>query len=349
MREKWGKVMIENTGKSNAIEFYRIFFTLTICLHHSQFFIGELNWLKHAYICVEFFFILSGVLLYRSFSREKTHSTWSYFGKRFLRLWPEYVVAAILEIFARGVFLNDFNLSKVINELMMVQNTGLFRLGGYNYPCWYIPIMLFCGVIIYSMLTLWEDAFRKLVAPLIILCGYTYIWGLGTGLENWKYINFVSVPMIRGISAMSIGVLIAILVERKVQEHLSVWGGTLIEVVSILFVGIGIVTDISTDMLTIVAFTALLFTVLGKRSIISSVYLNRNIWVMLSKYSYSIYLNHAIMIYVLSFVNGHIFEISHSIKPFLTFGCIVIYAILSKEFIDKLLGKIEKRLVVKNG
>lgn len=340
---------MDHKGKNHAIEFYRIFLTLIICLHHSQFFIGDLRWLKQGYICVEFFFILSGVLLYQSFSKEKIHSTLSYFEKRFTRLWPEYVFAAVLEIFARGVFLHDFNLSKAFNELMMVQNTGLFRLGGYNYPCWYIPVMLFCGVIIYGMLTLWEGGYRKLLAPLSILCGYTYIWGLDTGLENWKYIGALSVPMIRGFCAMSIGVLVAILLERNKQVHLSICIGTLIEVVALLLVILGMVTNVSTDMLTIVAFAILVFIVFGKRSIISNLLLNRSIWSKLSKYSYSIYLNHAIIIYVLSFVDGHIFAIPNGMKPILVFGCVVVYAVLAKKIIDKSWGKLKERLVIKNG
>ena len=335
-------------GKNNAIEFYRFFCTLIICIHHSRRFIGNLNWLKHGYICVEFFFILSGILLYKSFSKERVHSTLTYVKKRFIRLWPEYAFAAIIEIIVGWVCLHDFNLSKAVNELMMVQNTGLFRLGGYNYPCWYIPIMLFCGIIIYGLLTMYKETFRKLLAPIIIMCGYTYIWGLDTGLENWKYINFISVPVIRGICAMSIGVLIAILLERGVQEYINIYFGTLIEVICILLIGIGLITDVSTDMLTIVVFAMLLFITFGEKSNISGIYLNKNVWVKLSKYAYSIYLNHAIIIYGLSLIDNHILALPNSVKPILTFASIGLYAFFAKQFTDKLWGSLSKKFIIKN-
>jgi peptidoglycan/LPS O-acetylase OafA/YrhL len=139
------------------------------------------------------------------------------------------------------------------------------------------------------------------------------------------------------------------LLERKVQEHISIALGTVLELVVVLLVVTGITTDISTDMLTIVAFAALVFVVFGKRSIISNICWSRNIWSKLSKYSYSVYLNHAIIIYVLSYINGHIFEIPNGIKPILTFGSVLIYAVFAKHIIDKVWCMIEERLVIKNG
>lgn len=319
--------------KNSSIEFYRFLFTIVICLHHSTMFIGEQSWLKHGYICVEFFFILSGYFLYNSFSKEKAHSTTKYVLKRVERLWPEYAVAAILAILSRGVFLNDFNLSKAINELLMVRNTGLFRLGGYNYPTWYIPVMFVCGIFIYGMLTVWNTQYKRIIAPFIILIGYTYIWGLETGIENWRYTAFFSIPMIRGMCGMSIGVLIGAFVDGESFSIINKFSATVIELVSLVFIVVGITTNMVDDMVTIVAFSSLVLVTVKQSGCLSNLLSKMNIWNKLGKYTYSIYLNHAVIIYVLKYVNENIFTITPVLQIPIMIFAIGLYSVVANRII----------------
>lgn len=332
--------------KNSSIEFYRFLFTIVICLHHSTMFIGEQSWLKHGYICVEFFFILAGYFLFNSFSKEKTHSTSEHVLKRLRRLWPEYAVAAVLAILSRGVFLGDFNLSKAINELLMVRNTGLFRLGGYNYPTWYIPVMFVCGIFIYGMLTVWNVQYKRIIAPLVILVGYTYIWGLETGIENWQYTSFFSIPMIRGMCGMSIGVLIGAFVESKSFRIINRFSANVIELMSLIFIVIGITTNLVDDMVTIVAFIGLIVVTVKQSGFVSRVLSKTNIWNKLGEYSYSIYLNHAVIIYVLKYVSENIFKIDSIFKFPIMILAIGLYSVVANKIIwkcvDLLKGKDKK-------
>ncbi len=189
--------------KNNIVEALRTLFTLVICVHHASGLAARPLAMKHGYLCVEFFFMLSGYLLHRSFKREKVHSTVNYVGKRLRRLYPEYFVAAVVAILLFGVLRGEFDLTRAVQELMMVQNTGFFHLGGYNYPCWYIAVLMVAGVLIYGMLTVWEQAYVKVIALVIILGGYTYLIGLRHGIEEWGYAGPVSQALLRGFCGMS--------------------------------------------------------------------------------------------------------------------------------------------------
>ena len=289
--------------KNAAIEFYRVLFTFLICVQHMQVYLGDIAWIRHAYLGVEFFFILSGYFLYKSYKKQKEPSTTKYFVHRIKRLWPEYFVAALAAIFVFGVHRHNFSLGKAAAELLMFQNTGLYPgnypYGGYNYPSWYVPVLLFCGALIYSMLSLGERVYKKLAAPLIIVCGYTLIWHMGCGLENWDSAYVLSITMIRGLCAMSIGVLLASVQENKTLSGMSKTTATLLEAGSLALIIFGIFTNYSADIVSIAAFAVLVFVTLEKKGLLTAFLCKQHFWSAIGKYCYSAYLNQAVMILVM--------------------------------------------------
>lgn len=327
--------------KNSALEFYRVLFTFFICLHHAQYFISEIEWLKHAYVFVEFFFILSGYLLFNSFQREAAHSTIAYVKKRIRRLYPEYVYAAIISIVAMGIYLGDFNLSKAINELLMVQNTGLFHLGGYNYPCWYLSVMFVCGGFLYSALNLWFKPVTSFWIPLCVLLGYTYLGGLETGIENWQYVGCVSVPMIRGMCGMMLGVLVGLLHERGIMNRLDRTTCTLLEIFSLGFVVVGVATDYTSEMVSIIAIWMLILITVDGKGFLSSTLFNNHVWNYLGQYTYGAYLNHAVIIYVLSFINRHFYSIKNG-RTAIFFISLIVYTSITHAVILKITDKISE-------
>ncbi len=303
-------------AKNNLIECCRILFTLIVCLHHAASLSDKPLMLKHGYLCVEFFFMLSGYLLHRSFRREERHSTLHYVGKRLRRLYPEYAFAAIIAILLYGVLRREFDLTQAVQELLMLQNTGLFRMGGYNYPCWYIAVMMVSGILIYGMLTVSRQTYVKVLAPLVILGGYTYLIGLRDGIEEWSYAGPVSQALLRGFCGMSVGVLISCFVCRKIKISRKLI--LLMEIVSVLLIAAGLFTDISSEMLTITAFGGLLLAIsldeAGQAKLAES-----RLIPAVSGYCYGMYLNHAVVITVMGLLKG---RVSFSVL------CIIFYAVL---------------------
>ena len=116
-------------GKNNAVECFRVFFTMIIVLHHGGTFL-KTRLVTHGYIAVEFFFILSGYLLVTTFLRESSHSCWKYLWKRYARLYPEYIMAAIVMLAFSCLSTDRFVVEKAIPELLMLQNIGVFAGGG---------------------------------------------------------------------------------------------------------------------------------------------------------------------------------------------------------------------------
>lgn len=60
--------------KMNSIEAFRFIFMLIICIWHYQ----STEALAHGYMAVEFFFMLSGVLMFFSANKEEALGTFEY-------------------------------------------------------------------------------------------------------------------------------------------------------------------------------------------------------------------------------------------------------------------------------
>ncbi len=104
--------------KNNSITLWRILFTYLIMIYHfdnhyliSQHFNLRIGW----YIGVEFFFIVSGYLLYTGMEKLSLtcHSGWDYFVYRYKRIYPYYLGAFIFS-FIFYVITNKIGLKDMI-------------------------------------------------------------------------------------------------------------------------------------------------------------------------------------------------------------------------------------------
>ena len=325
----------ENRRKNSSlsIEFFRILFTFVIVIHHASSFPGGETLLRHGYLCVEFFFILSGFFLYRSFRAEKEHSTFSFLKKRLRRLYPEYLFAALVCILILGILNREFDLSKAVNELLMLQNTGIFHLGGYNFPCWYISCMMVSGLLIYSFLSVREKEFLKIAAPLLAIGTFTFLMGSGSGIETWGYRGPVSFPLLRGLNDMSVGVLLSALVmdHLRLSERVSL----LLEIVSVILIFLGLFTDFSGEMVTVSAFIVLIMSLTAGENPLSRAMSGNRLIAAVSNYSYTLYLNHGILVKIFQVVGKKV-QIPCVVPIYLVL--LIIYSLITKKIVDTVCG-----------
>lgn len=203
--------------RNNILDFYRIIFTLIICLHHFQ---GTLDTkiISTGYIGVEFFFILSGFFLYKSFKKNNNETAFQYTVKRIKRLYPEYILAFILcfilQMAQSGKEKSVDCIFQAISEITLMQNIGIFR-GGFNYPLWYLSVLIFAGYIVYELLKKDKETFIKIISPITIVFTFSLLNFLGKGLENWDTVYGIYLPLLRGFSDICIGVLISEFVDTK--------------------------------------------------------------------------------------------------------------------------------------
>lgn len=290
-----------NSKMNYEISFYRILFTLFICLHHfnNTF---NLNLFTHGFIGVEFFFVLSGFFIYKSFDKDKNKNPFCYMKKRIIRLYPEYLLAALIAIIGFSTIQNNFSFEKAISEILMLQNSGIFT-GGYNYPCWYISVLMVDSFIIYGLMAINKNFCIKILFPLIIFGGYTFIFAKYGTLETWDIYNFLYVPLLRGLCALSIGVIVAYLSKNKIFNKQNKLINNIFSITArLLCLGLifyDIFEGINNQFITILAFAILIYIVAIDKGICAKLF-NFKFIDNLGKISYSMYLNHAFIILILS-------------------------------------------------
>jgi len=208
----------QNRNRNNSIDFFRFFFMILICIHHYG---GMRPALLHGYMGVEFFFIVSGIFLYKSFMKQQQNPL-DYLIHRVKRLWGEYFIALLffwavylVWMLIRGV---EFNLwdyfVRLIPDALMLQGTGLF-FSGLNSPTWYVSTLIVSSTVLYCFLKFNRNLTLYIISPLACLLGYTYLTTLGTYDVYYLYNGGFFIPLIRAFAGLSSGVLISSIVEQK--------------------------------------------------------------------------------------------------------------------------------------
>ena len=328
----------KNTGRNESITFFRILFTLVILIHHASSFPGGHTLLLRGYLCVEFFFIVSGFFLYRSFRDESRHSTLSFIKKRLVRLYPEYLFAFLVITASTVVLSREFDLNRAVNELLMVQNTGIFHIGGYNFPCWYIAVMMVSGILIYNMLSLHENAFVKVIAPLIVIGCYTWLTGSEDGFETWTYIGPLSMPLLRGFADMSLGVILSAFVEElsPISEKLDLC----MELLALFLIFLGMFTNAAGEVLTVAAFCLLILSLTAGENVLSR-YMSGRRWIAVAGgYCYSVYLNHGVWVKLFQYLGKRV-QIPFVLLIYLFL--VIVYSIFTKWIVDRVIRGIAER------
>lgn len=250
------------------------------------------------YLFVEFFFILSGFLLYESFTGENHHSAITFARKRFKRLYPEYFFAFSMHI-ALHIIKRDISFEKLFGELIMMQEIGLFS-GGYNYPCWYISVLFWSSIMIYGILSTNRKAFINIISPAAIILGYTFFAKSATGFEAWSVIGPISLPFLRGIIDMTFGVICAVVVQNVKRSRVIInrWFGLILEFIFASIVFYGIISFSIPEIVICLSMGALiimLFCGFGLSGFLVNCKIHH-----VSQFTYSAYLNHAMILSGLS-------------------------------------------------
>lgn len=301
-----------NTNKNGSIEFFRFLFMSILVIWHGGFH----QYVHHGYLVVEFFFILSGYLIYKSFVNHRK-GTLQYTVDRIKRTYFEYAFACILafglyivrSLYTGEAFFVFGGILKFISELLLLQNVGIFD-GGYNAPMWYFSVLIWGGGFLYSLLCYNQKLATNIVLPLLALFFYTYIFGQQDSIESWGKIPFY-IPMFRGISDMSLGILVGKLSEKVVirgSKSLIVYN--IVSLICLLLIMIIIFQEKTYDKYVLILMPILIMNCVNEGGILRKL-LNRKLFIFLGDLTFEIYLLHSIIIMILAhlFVNSAINDI----------------------------------------
>lgn len=296
--------------KMNSIEAFRFIFMLIICIWHYQ----STEALAHGYMAVEFFFMLSGVLMFFSANKEEALGTFEYTMKKVKRFAPDCLLLIVYVNLRHMILpallgrkeLDVTWLLQALPESLFLQNIGIYT-GGVNFPMWYVSVLLFGGAFVYALLRFDKRLTVSIILPMIVLVGYTYIFSMDKRgrIDSFDLHGGIYTPMLRGVCGMSLGVVLGYIFVLKKQCVLRVktWVIDALGLISLcLFLVFAIFpTSQSYDRYLLIIVPFLLLACFVEKSLFNKLFGNKY-WAILGGYSWQMLVYHGriiIPLYVL--------------------------------------------------
>lgn len=356
----------DSKEKNGSIEFLRFFFCMFVLLFHMEkYVLGEIpldgtlqfRFFVHGSIGVEFFFLLTGLLLARhvdNIRRKKIkeslgEETTKYVLKKYKSIFPYHIIGFII-IFILSIITYEYTFTESfmalidsIPGILLIQMTG-FMGTVFNHIEWYLSSMLIGIAIIYPFLRKYYDTFMKYVAPLValLILGYLYFeTGKLTGVMKWMTIGYKGT--IRGIAELLLGVygyyLANELSKLKKLPNKSKILLTIIEI--LLYISITVFAVITFksrfEFYALLAIYILLIISYSGITYSNKIFNNKFIY-FLGKLSLPIYVT---QLSAIVFVNNYLVKFSSEIKMLSIFGITMLLALITMFIGDILKKKID--------
>jgi len=299
---------MQTTKRFEVLDSFRGLCALFVVMYHlhiSNSF-AEIAFFRGSSIFVEFFFVLSGFVLAHGYAFRDDLSFGKFLGARFFRLYPLHLfmllVFILLELgkwsaleffgiaFNNVAFSNDYALESILPNLLLLHAwTPYTNPLSFNTPSWSISIEFYTYLLLYLSLLL-ANRLRLLLWCLLPLAMF-YLMTTSSELL---------VPAVmRGLSGFFGGV-VCYLVYRRYFSSISLprWFASLIEFVLVLMVIAVVQSDIEHRSLwaTLLFFLVVVWFSLEQGSL--SKLLKHGSLQLLGRWSYSIYMTHAAVIYL---------------------------------------------------
>lgn len=298
-----------NKKRNGSLDFWKFIFSILIVVFHGKNLSNGEPWLfLGGSIGVEFFFIVSGVLMANSAARRTDDSislgqdTFHFMQRKITGLLPNIYIAWLIAFVVEHI--GNFSLKPMLKdavnaiwELLFVTESGLLSYSA-NAVCWYISAMLLAMLILYPLLRKYKDSFFYIIAPLLVIfiMGITYQqWGSLRTPHAWRGYFYKS--MIRAIMGITIGCLCF-----KISEYIRSWDykkpmqvfWTLLE-----WVGYGSVILWSynhgankMDWILVLLLAVAITVTFSRVSMTDAVFSNYKIFNWLGEFSFSLFLGH---------------------------------------------------------
>lgn len=333
-----------------SIEAFRFIFMTILCLWHME---TGIHFQNHGYLVVEFFFMLSGVLLYNSFLRHPEVGVLDFTIRKYKRFLVPYMLAMIPTFFMyyRGVYdilSADTETTfegcfcfflQLIADLFMIRG-GIFPPMG-NSPTWYLSVLLISGGLLYALLRHCHRQTISIIIPIACLLVYGFFQNNPhhQGFDQLGTINNLSMPLIRGFADMGMGVLTFEVFLKKqvnISQHRK-W----VDAVGIFCLGIIIlliILKVQRDLFAIIFLPIFIIGLLCQQSCWNRWFTSK-LWVFLGGLTYEMLLMHM-------FVRGPLvkYELHQWLNPWLLGSIYLALVMLCSYLLKYTSKKIQKRL-----
>ena len=325
---------------------------MVVFFHYSSSFLPDFIFnnffIRESWSFVDFFFVLSGyVIVFNYKNINNIDHLWIYIKKRFIRLYPLLFFTTTVFfffIFVSNLFLSQYVsdpkeiktlLLETCNSLFLLNSTPLFGdVTGMNYPSWSVSSE-FISYLLFGVLSLYFVCKRYYISLIVIFISFILFSYIECNLifGNWRFL--------RGLIGFNTGVCIYYLSIRKfnINNNIEYFIPILIIIYFYFFYSYDFEYKIILDLILRPLMFGLVILIFLKTNNFISKILDTKSLNFLGKISYSIYLNHAIIIIIIPRICFEIFELSQNIftEIFIFITCsllIVLYSYFTYRYIE---------------
>lgn len=195
------KVYVKHYAKLNCFYFLKILLTILIVLHHIFNYLGVWN---KADICVEFFFIISGFMVFYTYTPHKTIG--NFIVSKLLSFVPYIFFANSLSLFGKG----NIDWIRFSSGIFLFSTTPFYPHHTYYMPSWYL-IILFWVALLYFIITHIIPRKATLLISGITLFSLLAMHYSSSPIESYNtLIPWLNNGFIRGLACMGIGYCLAV-------------------------------------------------------------------------------------------------------------------------------------------
>ena len=282
-----------------SVEAFRFIFMTIIAMWHFD----RINPFTHGYIAVDFFFILSGFLIYRSYIKRK-YDALKYTITKLKRFYPEYIIVFIIAFLMKlRILLRDNDVITIlfdaISEGTLIHSVGIYE-GNVNPPSWYVSVLLIGGGLLYSVLFYNRRLAVSIIFPLFVLFSYTYLLGFNGSIELFATVGFVSQCLFRGMAGMALGIVLSAFSLRYSEEFSS--KHRLLDVFSLIALAVVVILlfeNRNYDKMALLAFCMLIFSCSIPNALVNRIFRSQ-IWAKLGGVTFEMLLVHSSIIWVMN-------------------------------------------------
>lgn len=231
--------MMPNSTRNLALDWIKGWMILCVVLHHTWGISGF-----RGYLAVDVFFFISGFFLMRSYLSRPT-STVSYTWKRIKGIATPFFICLFIGCcfrFAQEPFLSDIdtivaNSAKLVYSFAFAESFGVDITRDQLFQgSWFISVLIISSFFLYGMLEHNYHLSTRVLFPIITLLGFNALITCSDTFSSWSRIATLGIPLLRGITEMAAGALIA----SAYSEHKSAFEkqSTLINIMGIVSFGL---------------------------------------------------------------------------------------------------------------
>ncbi len=302
------------------IDLVKFIFSVFIVLYHSNKLVAAtgIDLFSFGFTATDFFFMISGYLMVKSSKKydpmNTGRSTFDFVMSKIKSFYPYLIFAFIVAFAVRqyakfldGTFIawnfwEDLLIS--INEVLLLQNSGIDFGSIYNGPTWYISAMLISMAVLFPILLKCKDWFVNIGSLIMAIFAYAFTQQERGTLNALGWNGFTSRGIVRAIAGLCLGVFLCSLVEKYQAK------GTVLKTPGKILVGI---TELGVfvllvaimqkkvnhrfDYIAIILIFYLCFVILSGITGFSDL-LPSKICAFLGKASLLIYLNHRCLVFL---------------------------------------------------